>query len=76
MDSEAVEKKYILNDNITVVVKTVRDKGRFKNKLTTIFEKTDDQPLDFGSKKAIATFLQNLDYKDNQTDIFEEGEDE
>ena len=74
MESEAIERKYKLNEKISASVKTVREKSKYKNKITIVFEEVDDAPMDFDSKKRLIGFLSHLDYEDNQTTLIDDDQ--
>lgn len=75
MESESITKKYILNQDITVVIEAKKEKGLFKNKVVMTFEAKDGTPLEFENKKAIRDFLEGLDYEDNQLDLLDQDEE-
>jgi hypothetical protein len=75
MKSTHIERRYKMNDNTTVVVKSKKDKDAdiYRNTITIITESTDIEPLRIGTKAEIEEAVKQIDLEDNQVSFFPEG---
>lgn len=72
MKSESIERRYKMNRNTTVVIKSkkMKDADVYQNTVTLIYATADVQPLELNSRSAIAHYIQDVDLDDDQVALF------
>lgn len=72
MKPESLTRKYKLNNNTEVIVKSKRMKGAadvYINTMTLNFITSDTKPLELPSRSAIAEYIKDVDLEDDQQSL-------
>lgn len=77
MKSESIERKYRMNTNtfVTIKSKKMKDSDVYINTVHLIHETSDIKPIELSSRSAIAKYIGDVDFDDNQIGLFGKDED-
>jgi hypothetical protein len=72
MKSEYIERRYKMNKETTVVVKSRKEKDAdiYKNSVTVTTESTSLEPLKIGTRSEIEAAIKEIDLEDDQIALF------
>jgi hypothetical protein len=77
MKSELILRKYKMNTNTNVIIKSkkMKDANVYINTLTLEFTTSDINPLKLDTRSAIQNYIDNIEMEDEQQDLFEGAEE-